>query len=104
MLFRSKVNVGLLVRLEAKPGKESEVEKFLQSGLAVVQGEPATITWYAMRLSATTFGIFDTFPDNSGRDAHLNGQLAAALMAKAADLFSKPPQIEKIDILSAKLP
>ena len=100
----NKVNVGLLVRLEAKPGKESEVEKFLQSGLAVVQGEPATITWYAMRLSATTFGIFDTFPDNSGRDAHLNGQLAAALMAKAADLFSKPPQIEKIDILSAKLP
>jgi quinol monooxygenase YgiN len=100
----NKVNVGLLVRLEAKPGKEAEIEKFLKSGLDVVQGEPATITWYALRLSATTFGIFDTFPDNSGRDAHLNGQLAAALMAKAGDLFSKPPQIEKVDILSAKLP
>lgn len=100
----NKVNVGLLVRLEAKPGKEAEIEKFLKSGLDVVRGESATITWYALRLSATTFGIFDTFPDNSGRDAHLNGQLAAALMAKAGDLFSKPPQIEKVDILSAKLP
>ncbi|HEX4425586.1 MAG TPA: antibiotic biosynthesis monooxygenase [Terriglobales bacterium] len=100
----NKVNVGLLVHLEAKPGKEAEVEQFLKSGLAVVQGEPATITWYAIRISATTFGIFDTFPDNAGRDAHLNGKLAAALMAKAADLFSKPPQIEKVEILSAKLP
>jgi quinol monooxygenase YgiN len=100
----NKVTVGLLVRLEAKPGKEAEVEEFLKSGLAVVQTEPATITWYAIRLSATKFGIFDTFPDNAGRDAHLNGKLAAALMAKAPDLFSKPPQIEKVDILSAKLP
>jgi hypothetical protein len=65
----NKVTVGLLVHLEAKPGKEAEVEQFLKSGLAVVQGEPATITWYAIRLSATTFGIFDTFPDNAGRDA-----------------------------------
>jgi quinol monooxygenase YgiN len=100
----NKVTVGLLVRLEAKPGKEAEVEEFLKSGLAVVQTEPATITWYAIRLSATKFGIFDTFPANAGRDAHLNGKLAAALMAKAPDLFSKPPQIEKVDILSAKLP
>jgi quinol monooxygenase YgiN len=100
----NKVTVGLLVHLEAKPGKEAEVEQFLKSGLAVVQGEPATITWYPIRISATTFGIFDTFPDNAGRDAHLNGKLAAALMAKAADLFSKPPQIEKVEILSAKLP
>jgi quinol monooxygenase YgiN len=100
----NKVNVGLLVRLEAKPGKEAEVEQFLKSGLAVVQTESATITWYAIRLSATTFGIFDTFPDTAGRDTHLNGRLAAALMAKAPDLFSKPPQIEKVEILSAKLP
>jgi quinol monooxygenase YgiN len=100
----NKVNLGLLVRLEAKSGKEAEVEQFLKSGLAIVQGEPATITWYAIRLSATTFGIFDTFSDDSGRDAHLNGKVAAALMAKAGDLFSKPPQIEKLDILAAKLP
>jgi quinol monooxygenase YgiN len=100
----NKLTVGLLVRLEAKPGKETEVEQFLKGGLAVVQGEPATITWYAIRLGPSTFGIFDTFPDNSGRDAHLNGKLAAALMARAGDLFSKPPQIEKVDILSAKLP
>jgi quinol monooxygenase YgiN len=100
----NKVNLGLLVRLEAKSGKEAEVEQFLKSGLAIVQGEPATITWYAIRLSPTTFGVFDTFPTDSGRDAHLNGQLAAALMAKAGDLFSKPPQIEKLDILAAKLP
>jgi quinol monooxygenase YgiN len=99
----NKVNVGLLVHLEAKPGKEGEVEQFLKSGLAVVHGEPATITWYAIRLSATTFGIFDTFPDNAGRDTHLNGKLATALMAKAGDLFSKPPQIEKVEILSTKL-
>jgi quinol monooxygenase YgiN len=100
----AKTTVGLLVRLEARPGKEAEVEKFLNSGLAIVQEEPATITWYAIRLSATSFGIFDTFPDNAGRDAHLNGQVAAALAAKAGDLFSKPPQIEKVDILAEKLP
>lgn len=100
----NKVNLGLLVRLEAKAGKEAEVEQFLKSGLAIVQGEPATITWYALRLGATTFGVFDTFPTDPGRDAHLNGQLAAALMAKAGDLFSQPPQIEKVDILAAKLP
>jgi quinol monooxygenase YgiN len=100
----NRVNLGLLVRLEAKAGKEAEVEQFLKSGLAIVQGEPATITWYAIRLGATTFGVFDTFPNDPGRDAHLNGQLAAALMAKAGDLFSQPPQIEKVDILAAKLP
>jgi quinol monooxygenase YgiN len=104
MTANTKVQVALLVRLEAKPGKEADVEQFLKSGLAIVQGEPATTTWYALRLSATTFGIFDTFPDNSGREAHLNGQVAAALMAKAGELFSSPPKIEKVDILAAKLP
>ena len=98
------VKVALLVRLEAKPGKEGEVEQFLRGGLEIVQDEPATITWYALRLGPSTFGIFDTFPDDSGRQAHLSGRVAAALMAKAGELLSKPPQIEKVDILAAKLP
>ncbi|PYP82607.1 MAG: antibiotic biosynthesis monooxygenase [Candidatus Angelobacter sp. Gp1-AA117] len=100
----NSVKVALLVRLEAKPGKENEVEQFLRSGLEIVQAEPATTTWYALRLGPSTFGIFDTFSDNSGRQAHLNGRVAAALMAKAGDLLSKPPQIEQVDILAAKLP
>ena len=98
------VNVALLVRLEAKPGKEAEVESFLKSGLAIVQEEPATTTWFAIRMGPSTFGIFDTFPDDSGRQAHLTGRVAAALMAKAADLLSQPPVIEKVDVLAAKLP
>jgi quinol monooxygenase YgiN len=96
------VKVGLLVRLEAKPGKESEVESFLKSGLAIVQEEPKTIDWFAIRLGPSSFGIFDTFDDESGRQAHLNGRVAAALMAKASDLFSSPPKIEKVDILASK--
>ena len=76
------VKVALWVMLQAKPGKEQEVEQFLNSGLEVVQGEPATITWYALRLGPSTFGIFDTFPDDAGRQAHLTGRVAAALMAK----------------------
>jgi len=100
----NSVKVALLVRLEAKAGKENEVEQFLRSGLGIVQEEPATITWYALRLGPSTFGIFDTFPDNSGRQAHLSGRVAAALMAKAGELLSKPPQIEQVDILAAKLP
>ncbi len=98
------VNVGLLVRLEAKPGKEADVESFLRSGLAIVQDEPATITWYAIKLGRSTFGIFDTFPNDSGRQAHLAGRVAAALMAKAPELLAQAPVIEKIDILAAKLP
>ena len=96
------VKVGLLVRLEAKPGKEAEVDAFLRGGLAIVQQEPATTTWYAIRLGASSFGIFDTFPDDAGRQAHLTGRVAAALMAKAGELLAKPPQIEKVDILAAK--
>jgi quinol monooxygenase YgiN len=98
------VRVALLVRLEAKAGKESEVEDFLKGGLAIVQDEPATTAWFAIRMGPTTFGIFDAFPDESGRQAHLTGRVAAALMAKAADLLSKPPAIEKVDVLAAKLP
>jgi quinol monooxygenase YgiN len=98
------VSVALYVRLEAKPGKEKDVEAFLKGGLAVVQGEPATTAWFALRLGPSTFGIFDAFPDEAGRQAHLSGRVAAALMAKAADLLAKPPAIEKVDVLAAKLP
>ena len=98
------VKVALWVRLEAKPGKEADVESFLLNGLSIVQDEPATITWYAIKLGSSTFGIFDTFPDDSGRQAHLSGRVAALLKAKAADLFAKPPSIEKVEVLAAKLP
>jgi quinol monooxygenase YgiN len=98
------VNVALLVRLESKPGKERDVEDFLRGGLAVVQEEPATIAWFAVRLGPSTFGIFDAFPDDAGRQAHLSGRVAAALMARAPELLSEPPVIDKIDILAAKLP
>ena len=97
------VKVALLVRLEAKPGKEPAVEEFLRSGLALVQQEPATTTWYATKLGPSTYGIFDTFADDAGRQAHLSGRVAAALMARASELFAQPPAIEKVDILAAKL-
>lgn len=100
----SQVKVALWVRLDAKPGKEKDVESFLKSGLAIVQQEPMTTAWFAIRLGPSTFGIFDVFPDESGRQAHLSGQVAAALMATAPDLLSKPPSIDKIDVLAAKLP
>jgi quinol monooxygenase YgiN len=96
------VTVALWVRLEAKPGKESEVETFLRDGQAIVQEEPATAAWFALRLGPSTFGIFDAFPNEAGRQAHLSGRVAAALMAKASELFAKPPAIEKIDVLAAK--
>ena len=98
------VNVGLFVRLEAKPGKEAEVEQFLKSGLDIVLEEPATVAWFAIRLGTSTFGIFDAFPDEAGRQAHLSGHVAAALMAKASELLSQPPVIEKVDVLASKLP
>jgi len=95
------VTVGLFVRMEAKPGKEAEVEAFLKSGLALVQEEPETAAWYAIRMGPSTFGIFDAFANDSGRQAHLSGKVAAALMQKAPDLFSQPPAIEKVDVLAA---
>lgn len=98
------MSVGLLVRLEAKPGKEAEVATFISGALSLAQQEPATTTWFALRLGPSTFRIFDTFPDEDGRQAHLSGPIAAALMAKASELFSVPPAIEKIDVLAAKLP
>ncbi len=98
------VKLGLYVPLEAKPGKEKDVENFLRDGLALVNEEPATTAWFAIRMGPTTFGIFDVFPDESGRQAHLSGKVAAALMAKAPDLFAKPPNIQKLDVIAAKLP
>ena len=98
------VKVALFVRFEAKIGKEKEVESFLLSGLPLVMDEPATTVWFGIRLGPTTFGIFDAFPDDAGREAHLAGKVAAALMAKAGELFSEPPTIEKVEVLAAKLP
>jgi quinol monooxygenase YgiN len=98
------VRAALLVRLEAKPGKEAAVASFLKGGLPIVEQEPATITWYALKLGPSTFGIFDTFPDDTGRQAHLAGRVAAALMAQAPELLASAPTIEKVDILAAKLP
>jgi quinol monooxygenase YgiN len=98
------VKVGLFVRLEAKPGKESAVAEFLSSGLALAQQEPETTVWFALRLGPSTFGIFDAFPSDAGRKAHLSGPIAAALMAKAGDLLSAPPKIEQLDVLAAKVP
>src|SRR5215216_3281598 len=98
------VKVALYVQLEAKAGKEDEVERFLNSGLALVEEEPETTVWFALRMGQSTFGIFDAFPNESGRQAHLTGRVAAALMQKASDLLAQPPVIEKIDVLAAKLP
>jgi quinol monooxygenase YgiN len=98
------VKVALFVRLEAKPGKEKEVVSFLMGGFPIVMEEPATTAWFGIRLGPSTFGIFDAFPNEAGRQAHLSGKVAAALMARAGELFSKPPSIEKVDVLAAKLP
>ena len=94
----------LWVVLEAKPGKEPEVEKFLQAGRGLVETEPKTISWFAIKIGPSTYGIFDTFADESGRDAHLNGKVAQALTEKAGELLAKPPSIEKIDVIASKLP
>ncbi len=98
------VRTALLVRLEAKPGKEAAVASFLASAMPLVEGEPATVAWFALRLGPSTFGIFDAFPDEAGRQAHLSGKVAAALMAKAPELLSAPPSIEKVEVLADKLP
>ncbi|HSP94432.1 MAG TPA: antibiotic biosynthesis monooxygenase [Thermoanaerobaculia bacterium] len=98
------VKVALFVRLEAKAGREAEVESFLKSGLALVEQEPATTAWFGIRLGPSTFGIFDAFPDEAGRQVHLTGRVAAALLAKASELFARPPVIEKADVLASKVP
>jgi quinol monooxygenase YgiN len=98
------VSVGLLVRLEAKPGKEAEVDEFLRSALPLVQEERETTAWFALRFGPSSFGIFDAFPNDAGRQAHLAGRVAAALGARATDLLSAFPVIEKVDTLASKLP
>jgi quinol monooxygenase YgiN len=98
------IKLALFVKLEAKPGKAEEMENFLRGGLPLVEQEPATLAWFGIRLGPTTFGIFDVFPDESGRQAHLVGKVAAALMAKAPELLAQPPVIEKADVLAVKLP
>jgi quinol monooxygenase YgiN len=94
----------LFVRLEAKPGMEDQVEQFLKEALPAVQAERETPAWFAIRMGPSTFAIFDAFPDEHGRQAHLSGRVAAALMKKAPDLLRESPHIDKADILAAKLP
>jgi quinol monooxygenase YgiN len=94
--------LAILAVLDAKPGKEQEVEAFLKSALPMAQAESATVRWYALKLGPAKFGIFDTFADQTGRDAHLAGDIAKALFARADDLFAKPPAIEQPNILAAK--
>jgi quinol monooxygenase YgiN len=101
--MNKNVSVGILAKLTAKPGKEAEVEAFLKGALPLANQEEATTVWFALRLGPSTFGIFDAFADESGRDAHLSGPIAAALMAKGQELLSEPPIIEKVDVLAAKL-
>jgi len=98
------VKLGLYVKLEAKPGKEDDVAGFLEGGLALANQEQSTPVWFAVRFGPTTFGIFDAFADETGRQAHMDGPIAAALMAKAGDLLAEPPAIERYDVLGAKLP
>lgn len=97
------VKVGLVVRVVAKPGKERTVADFLAGALELAQREAGTVVWFALRLSEREFGIFDAFADDEGRTAHLQGPIAAALMANAAELLSEAPRIEKVDVLAAKL-
>ncbi|HXC37046.1 MAG TPA: hypothetical protein VNV43_14300 [Candidatus Acidoferrales bacterium] len=97
------VALGILATLKAKPGKEAEVEQFLKSALPLANHEAGTAVWFALRMDRNTFGIFDAFADQSGREAHLSGPIAAALMAKAKDLLAEPPDLKMVDVLAAKL-
>src|SRR6185503_20485511 len=98
------VKYALFARLEAKPGKENDVAKFLETGLTLAQQESTTPIWFALRLGPTTFGVFDAFSDEAGRQAHLSGPIAQALMAQASELLAQPPLIEPIEVLGVKLP
>lgn len=102
-LVAATPTVGLLVTIEAKPGRESDVEQFLDVGLSLVNQEPGTALWFALHLGGPRYGIFDAFLDDAGRDAHLHGQVAEALMAQSADLFVGPPDIQKVNIRATKL-
>jgi quinol monooxygenase YgiN len=97
------VKLGILAQLEAKPGKEAEVEAFLKSAQPLAEQEPGTVTWYALKIGPSRYGIFDTFADENGRNAHLTGDIAKALFARAEELFAKAPQIDQPEILAAKV-
>ena len=99
-----KMKLSLFVRLEAKPGKEAEVAAFLMQGLELARQEATTPVWFALRIGPSTFGVFDSFADEAGRQAHLNGPIAQALMAQAPNLLASPPAIERLEVLGAKLP
>jgi quinol monooxygenase YgiN len=96
--------LAIWVEVEAKAGKEQEVAEFLKSAKALAEQEQGTVTWYAVKMGGPKFGIFDTFADESGREAHLNGEIAKALFAKAPELLAKEPQVHKLDLLAAKVP
>jgi quinol monooxygenase YgiN len=96
--------LGLYVSLEAKPGKEDDLAAFLEQGLEMANQEQATPVWFAVRLGATSFAIFDAFADEAGREAHLGGPIAAALMARAGELLATAPSIERFDVIGSKLP
>ncbi|HSQ30298.1 MAG TPA: antibiotic biosynthesis monooxygenase [Gemmatimonadaceae bacterium] len=98
------LKLGLFVRLEAKAGKEDEVAAFLKQGLQLANEERTTPLWFALRIGPTTFAIFDSFENEAGRQTHLNGPIAKALMAQAPHLFATPPSIEPVEVLGAKLP
>jgi quinol monooxygenase YgiN len=97
-------SVGLIVRLQAKPGKEDEVAEFLRSAVPLVQAEPATTAWFALQIDASTFAIVDAFPDQAGRQAHLEGAVAAAVFGRADELLAAPPAVEQVDVLADVLP
>lgn len=99
----SAVKLGLYVRLEAKPGREADVEAFLQNAAPLAEREADTIAWFAIKMGPSTFGIFDVFANEAGREAHLAGRIADALMSEAPDLLAESPRIEKIDVVAAKL-
>jgi quinol monooxygenase YgiN len=96
------IKLAFVARFEAKPGKEEEVARFLEQATEMAQKESTTVSWYALRLSDSTFGVFDTFNNEDGRQGHLNGPIGMALMAKAPELFSSPPSIEPVDVLGFK--
>ena len=96
------VKYALLATVTAKPGKEEAVEQFLTSALALAQEEEQTVSWYALKMDESTFGVFDTFEDEEGRETHLNGKIAAALMQHADELLSEPPSIKKVALLAVK--
>jgi quinol monooxygenase YgiN len=100
----ARVTVGLLVRLEARPGKEGDVASFLERALPLVEEEDFTPVWFAIRFSESEFGIFDAFPDDDCREDHLGGRVAAALVEQTEELFARKPVIERLDVLAAKLP